>query len=357
MRTSTIILSAFIGVFISACDQHDVPPNGTVEIITNPGYAMIFVDDSYRGNTPKDSSLSLVIELPVGEHHIIARVPTDEPEEYYISKYITVTEHSLQTLDLSLYKHPSDVFRSKLLAKYLYAIPQPEMVTIPGGSFYMGCVSGKDCDSDEKPAHKVTVPAFEMSKYEITYTQWDACVAMGGCDHYPRDHGWGRGNRPVTNISWDDIQEYIYWLNQETGQDYRLPSEAEWEYAARAGSNTKYSWGNDIGSNRANCDGCGSPWDFQKTAPVDAFSANDFRLYNMHGNVSEWVQDCWSEDYRGKPTDGSAWEIANCEDRVIRGGAWFLSPVDLRSASRDFDWHFHRLNNTHGFRLARSRKY
>ena len=209
-----------------------------------------------------------------------------------------------------------------------------EMVSIPAGRFRMGDLSGEEWDS-EKPVHSVTVPAFSMGRYEVTFAQWDACVANGGCGGYtPDDAGWGRGNRPVINVSWDDIQGFIKWLNGGTGGKYRLPSESEWEYAARAGSTTKYSWGNSIGSNRANCDGCGSRWDNQQTAPVGSFSANAWGLHDMHGNVYEWVQDCWNDSYAGAPSDGSAWTSGDCSRRVIRGGSWNYNPWFLRSAFR-----------------------
>ncbi len=199
----------------------------------------------------------------------------------------------------------------------------PEMVVIPAGSFRMGCVSGVGCyGDDEKPVHQVTIPAaFAVGKYEVTFAEWDACVSAGGCGHRPEDR-WGRGRHPVMRVSWDDAQTYVRWLSSQTGASYRLLSESEWEYAARAGSSTAYNWGNQIGSGRANCDGCGSQWDDSQTAPVGAFSPNAFGLHDMHGNVYEWVRDCWNESYSGAPSDGSAWQTGNCSRRVLRGGSW-----------------------------------
>ncbi len=256
---------------------------------------------------------------------------------------------------------------AKVAAELARLAPGMEMVVIPAGSFRMGCVSGVGCDDDELPVHEVTISRpFAVSKHEVTFAQWDACAAAGGClDHggvnrrqrrrgyRPDDEGWGRGNRPVMNVSWEDAQSYVRWLSSETGASYRLPSESEWEYAARAGSSTAYSWGNEFGSGRANCDGCGSQWDDRETAPVGSFRANAFGLHDMHGNVYEWVEDCVSKTYAGAPSNGSAWQSGDCSLRVVRGGSWYLFPTYLRSASRDWDTSVSRRLFT-GFRVART---
>ena len=227
-----------------------------------------------------------------------------------------------------------------------------EMIAIPGGTFRMGDLNGGG-DDVEKPVHSVTVPAFRMGKYEVTFAQWDACVADGGCGGYqPEDEGFGRADRSVINVSWNDVQGYIDWLNNKTGENFRLPTEAEWEYAARAGSTSIYSWGNDIGQNRANCDeNCNDRW--ENTAPVGSFSANDWGLHDMHGNVEEWVQDCYNESYIRAPTDGSAWTSSgDCNFRVCRGDGWNSFPQNLRSAAR-FGEHVRIDRASHlGFRLA-----
>ena len=213
------------------------------------------------------------------------------------------------------------------------------MVTLPGGEFRMGDLSGNG-ENNEKPVHTVTIQPFRLGRFEVTFAQWDACVSDGGCaDIRPDDSGWGRGNRPVINVSWDDAQNFIDWLNDKTEGNYRLPTEAEWEYAVRAGSTTQYSWGNDIGINQAVCIDCGSQWDALQTAPVGSFSANGFGLHDMHGNVWEWTEDCWKDNYEQTPKDGSAWKhpSGQCPDfpgQVIRGGSWGDLNVDLRSATR-----------------------
>ena len=241
----------------------------------------------------------------------------------------------------------------------------PEMVVVPAGTFRMGCVSGSDdCDDDERPVHDVEVASFALSKHEVTRGQFAAFVAAtghdtrGGCvgvrtGSWRNQRGQNDGH-PVVCVNWEDAQAYVRWLRVETGEEYRLPSEAEWEYAARAGSTTRYSWGDDIGRNRANCAGCGSRWDGNETAPAGSFAANAWGLHDMHGNVWEWVEDCWHDSYARAPRDGSAWTRGgNCSRRVLRGGSWFGHPGTLRSANRgrgDSDLR----DASVGFRLART---
>jgi formylglycine-generating enzyme required for sulfatase activity len=212
----------------------------------------------------------------------------------------------------------------------------PEMVVVPAGSFLMGSLEG-DPQSfpDERPRHFVTLPrAFAVGVFEVTFAEWDACTRDGGCRHRPADNGWGRDRRPVINVSWVDAQDYVRWLRQKTGRDYRLPSEAEWEYAARAGSPTTRHWGEGIGDGYANCRGCGSAWDNRQTAPVGSFPPNDFGLRDVLGNVWEWVEDCWSPNYQGAPSDGSAWTTGKCRRRVLRGGSWVDLPAFVRLPDR-----------------------
>ena len=213
----------------------------------------------------------------------------------------------------------------------------PEMVVVPAGRYAMGSPAGEtDRDRDESPAHRVTIDEpFAVGVHEVTFAQWDACHEAGGCAHRPDDQGWGRGNRPVVDVSWHDAQEYVRWLSGRTGRWYRLLSESQWEYVARAGTTTRYWWGDDIGRNRANCEGCGSRWDARQTAPVGSFSPNAFGLHDVHGNVWEWVEDCYDNNfYVGAPSDGSAWVWGGCDRRGIRGGSWESLPRYLRAANR-----------------------
>ena len=230
-----------------------------------------------------------------------------------------------------------------------------EMVSIPGGTFQMGDLSGEGY-GNERPVHTVTVRPFKLGKYEVTVGQWDACLLDGGCNNYlPYDYGYGYagGLRPVIDVSLLDAIGFIDWLNDKTDGNFRLPTEAEWEYAARAGSTTEYSWGDNIGHNQANCGDCGSPWDETiRTAPVGSFPANAWGLHDMHGNVWEWVGDCWHPSYEGAPSDGSFWfDDDPCNLAVIRGGGTFSISSYLRSAFR-FGYFITDRHYTLGFRLA-----
>ena len=210
----------------------------------------------------------------------------------------------------------------------------PEMVVLPTGRFRMGDLDGS-CHSSQRPVHMVTISRrIAMGQYPVTFEDYDQFMAATDAER-PNDSGWGRGRRPVINVNWHDAKAYAAWLSAQTGKRYRLPSESEWEYAARAGTETAYSWGNEIGVNRANCDGCGSRWDNKQTSPVGSFEANAFGLYDLHGNVDEWVEDCWHDNYEGAPSDGSAWTSGGDSSRaVVRGGCWLVYPVGLRSAFR-----------------------
>ena len=231
----------------------------------------------------------------------------------------------------------------------------PVMVVVPAGTFQMGCVEGRGCFRDELPVREVALShRFALSKHEITFADWDACVEAGGCAGYlPDDEGWGRGGRPVIHVSWHDAQAYVQWLSYSTREAYRLPSEAEWEYAARAGTETRYHWGNDFVPNLANCRDERCRDAYPNTAPAGSFPANAWGLHDMIGNVFEWVQDCWhGSTYEGAPTDGSAWVEGDCTSRLSRGGGWLSVPENLRSANRVRNPAGER-RDTLGFRVVR----
>ena len=271
----------------------------------------------------------------------------------------------------------------------------PMMVVLPAGTFLMGspdsetAVSGEGGRGDERPQHPVTIrEPFAVGVFEVAFAEWDACVQAGGCEGYrPDDRGWGRGWRPVINVNWDDAQAYVRWLSAETGENYRLLSEAEWEYAARAGTETRWHWGDDPSAQCLHANGrdqdaeaalpaSRNPYlkfpdcrdGHVHTAPLGSFRPNEFGLYDMAGNVAEWTEDCWrsgrSSDfnaYDGAPADGTAWIEGPCSGRVRRGGAWRGEPESLRSAARfpgdarPNPWSRHRYDRTDyvGFRVAR----
>ncbi|MBI1383663.1 MAG: SUMF1/EgtB/PvdO family nonheme iron enzyme [Rhizobiales bacterium] len=242
----------------------------------------------------------------------------------------------------------------------------PRMVVVPAGSFMMGSPASEEGrDEDEGPQRRVTIrQPFAVGKFEVTFAEWDACVAGGGCTDRPQDRGWGRGRQPVINVRWDDItRQYLPWLNRKLGLSgaaaYRLLSEAEWEYAARAGTTTPFSFSATITTDQANYDGnytygSGPKGPYRdRTVEVGSFAPNAFGLHDMHGNVWEWVDDCYVESYARAPTNGSAVTDSGCASRVLRGGAWVDDPFDLRSASR-FGTNSGNPYVSLGFRVARS---
>jgi formylglycine-generating enzyme required for sulfatase activity len=203
------------------------------------------------------------------------------------------------------------------------------------------------------PPHNVTIGApLAVAKFELTFAEWDACYAVGACP-YAGDSGMGRGGNPVINVSWIDARQYVVWLSLMTGKSYRLLSEAEYEYAARGGTQTAYYWGDQIGANNADCFDCGSAWDNKRTAPAGAFAPNPFGLYDMSGNVWEWVADCYHENYIGAAADGSAWMSGNCGRHMIRGGSWQAPQRTLRSEFRHYGTEIDRWDDR-GFRVART---
>ncbi len=241
----------------------------------------------------------------------------------------------------------------------------PEMVLIQPGSFLMGSpIHQKQRDRNEGPQVRVNIDyAFEISRYEVTFDEWNACVNGGGCKGYrPGDNGWGRGKRPVTNISYNDAQSYIKWLNAKTGLTYRLPSEAEWEYVARAGQPFPFSTqaGQSISPRVANFNGefpygpNGQKGEYlRKTVPVGSYIANSFGVYDIHGNVYEFVSDCYVAGHAGNPGDGSPRRDGNCDARIIRGGSWVTHGYQMRAAKRLRYTMDHRYDDF-GFRLART---
>jgi len=238
----------------------------------------------------------------------------------------------------------------------------PEIVVIPAGSFMMGSPAIEQQRSSSETQVQVSIAApFAVGKYAVTFDEWDACVADGGCIGYrPDDNGWGRGKHPVINVNWDNAQAYVSWLSRKTGKIYRLLSEAEREYVTRAGTTMQFWWGSSIRTTQANYNwevngyGASSKGGYrQQTMPVDSFEPNAWGLYQVHGNVWEWTEDCWNDSNQGNPADGSARTIGDCSRRVVRGGSWDSSPQFLRSACRGVIIAVIQSLNM-GFRLART---
>jgi formylglycine-generating enzyme required for sulfatase activity len=223
-------------------------------------------------------------------------------------------------------------------------VREPEMIAIRGGSFAMG----SNDDPTERPVHQITIKPFSIGKYPVTVQEWNECAAAKACGFTAT----GKDDAPITNVSWTDAQQYAAWLAQATKNPYRLPSEAEWEYAARGGTHTKYWWGDKLQPGMAGCKDCGDVA-AEQPAKVGSFKPNPFGLYDMGGGVDQWVEDCWHKTYQGAPNDGSAWSGGDCSSHVLRSGSWKNDSRYVRPSNRDgYDTNVRY--PTHGFRIALS---
>src|SRR5882672_893874 len=224
-------------------------------------------------------------------------------------------------------------------------IREPEMKTIRGGSFTMG----SNDDVTEKPTHQVTIKPFAISQYPISVREWNECAAAKACAFVAT----GKDDAPITNVSWSDAKQFVAWLAGATRKAYRLPSEAEWEYAARGGTQTKYWWGDQFQPGMANCKNCTDIAAAEQPIKVGSFKPNPFGLYDMGGGVDQWVEDCWHKNYQGAPSDGSPWVEGDCVSHVIRSGSWKNDARYARSANRD-SYDTNVRYPTHGVRVALS---
>jgi len=221
------------------------------------------------------------------------------------------------------------------------------MVKLPAGTYSMGQPSG---DTTAAPVHRVSLRAFSLGLYPVTVAEWKVCVDEGGCSSTPRMVE-ATDRTPVHNLSWDDAQEYVAWLSHKTGHRYRLPTEAEWEYAAKANTSTRYWWGAEAGVGLANCQDCGGAQNKMTPLPVGSYKPNPFGLFDVSGGVAEWVADCWFPNYQGAPTDGSAREQKICHSRVLRGGSFRSDRADITPTARgQYDPSVRYITN--GFRVA-----
>jgi formylglycine-generating enzyme required for sulfatase activity len=289
-------------------------------------------------------------EVPVEPFVAFLQEPPGTDESHWAGQLAALrvlerlqTEDELNSLAESLSDHPLPALREWVKSR-ARVVAQPvrmsenggvELVLIPGGAFLMGSPESERGRADwEGPAHNVTVKPFHLGRYPVTneeYGRFMQAKADVKEPAYWADRNFNQARQPVVGVSWREVQRFAAWAGG------RLPTEAEWEYAARAETTTRYWWGDEVGTNNANCDGCGSQWDNKQTAPIGSFQPNAFGLHDMLGNVWEWVQDCWHQSYKGAPTDSSAWEEkqgGDCDRRVIRGGSWFDGPGDVRSADR-----------------------
>ncbi len=323
-------------------------------VVDIPG-SWVYLNDIKKGMIGDEGFANILAEE--GEYLLFIEKPTANSKySYSVKREVFVGEGSLIKLNLRLKYGFSkaeqkrwDNNRQTILNKALASL---EMVDIPAGDFIMGSDDG---GRDEKPPHRVTLSAFQMAKNETTFALYDLFVIDTGYI-LPDDEGWGRGNRPVINVTWFDTQEFIKWLNKvsKTNKPYRLPTEAEWEYAARAGTTTKYWWGDNPGLNIANYNGSKSQWSFTKTAPTGSFAANPFGLNDTVGNVWEWVQDWYdSYYYQNSPINNPTGPLYG-SFRVFRDGSWLNDANYARSTNRHLDSPYDSYNHL-GFRLARSR--
>ncbi len=329
---------------------------------------IVAVEAQYQETTRRDVASEEVRSLLEGNQRLEADLQQAREEiERLVDKNTQIAqalEEARKVSDLAAIQVQTQQLRaeSETLKKAVRPLPsastrkggirEPDMIKLRPGAFVMGS-SGRDpqAQPDEFPQHKVSIQKpFAIGRYEVTFEEYDTFALATG-SRLPSDSGWGRGNRPVIDVSWMDAVAYARWLSKQTGKRYRLPSEAEWEYAARAGAGSRYWWGGELLDGLANCIGCGSRWDGKQTAPVGSFKPNPFRVHDTAGNVWEWVQDCYHESYRGAPDDGSAWGAADCGRGVFRGGGWYDKPSYQRSASRFRAGPDHRSASI-GFRLA-----
>ena len=316
---------------------------GTVQLPKTNGVQVTFADGSARAN------VKLVGNFTSG----VARgVYTSiyESGEFYFSPVAAQMTQPQRVGGLGV---PGTVFRD--------CDGCPEMVAIAAGSFLMGSPNTETGRSEwEGPQHRVTIArAFAAGKFEVTFEEWDACVRESGCKHQPDDEGWGRGRRPVINVDWSDAKQYTVWLSKKSGKAYRLLTEAEWEYVARAGTTTAFSFGNSISPQQANFNstvsyaGSSTAVSAGKTQPVGSYPANAFGLHDVHGNAWEWTEDCWRGNYGDAKIDGTAMFTGDLCIRVMRGGSWLGGPQNLRSANRNSNHWSNRLNSL-GLRVART---
>jgi formylglycine-generating enzyme required for sulfatase activity len=351
--------SILLFLLVAFCQVNAAKGLGEVQVIAKYPNAVVFADGAKKATIDKSHSVFLM--LPAGRHFIRVVAPMlDDGTVLEDSAMIEVKKGKRQKLNMKLVD-PSIAARKEFEKNpKAFVEKQLGMVTLDPGCFLMGRNSGETGFEHEDPQHQVCLQGFELASVATTFTLWDLCIETGGCNHIPDDMGWGRNQRPVINVSFLDTKAFIKWLNKVTADNYRLPSEAEWEYAYRAGTTTPFYTGDCIDTRYANFDGtveyenCGVETRpaINKTMPVGLYDSNPWGLYDMAGNVWEWVEDCKHDNYHGAPSDGSVWRGGDCMKHMVRCGSWFTGPQGVRAANRGWSATFMR-NNATGFRLAR----
>lgn len=308
--------------------------------------AEIYVDGVRRGSVPAIEDFNIQLPLPDGRHMVELRRSQGNPF-YDMRARIEVVVEDEAVTSLSMPRLvPAPLPGADQRVKQTVAALVGDLVAVPAGSFLMGSPETPEASEAELPRREVRIRSFLLGKTEVTFDQWDACVADKGCTTVPRDNGWRRGTNPVINVRWTDVGQFTSWLSRVTGRRFRLPSEAEWEYAARAGSDASYFFGEDP-----------APlpryawYEGDRPQPVGSREPNPFGLYDVAGNVGEWVEDCWHGSLDGAPGDGTAWSDGNCRIAVVKGGDYDDDKWYLRPAQRF--GHMRRNRYTYvGFRVA-----
>ncbi|MFA6011332.1 MAG: SUMF1/EgtB/PvdO family nonheme iron enzyme [Desulfobacteraceae bacterium] len=354
------VISVLVLLLVTFWIYDSMKGKGVLRVITNPGGAYLYIDGDRIGSSPVQEGQSFDITLKEGKYKLEAVIPVSEEHERYGSIFdVYVAAESTQILKIDLTERETEsafenrVDREKKQYElYVKEHPnvriEPKMVDISAGKLQMGCSpDDTQCDDDEKPAHWVNLSAFKISETEATFESWDAYVAAGGTTYIPKDEGWGRSSRPVINVSWEDVQGYIEWLNRVTGKKYSLPTEAQWEYAARAGSKTKYFFG----SNENQIADYAWFWgnSSKQTQAIGTRKPNAWGLYDMHGNVWEWCKD-WKSTYTLAESTNPAGPSLS-KDRTARGGSWYNAAWLCRTSIRSGFVPGYR-NNSLGFRLV-----
>jgi formylglycine-generating enzyme required for sulfatase activity len=321
--------------------------------VERPG-AVVYLNGEKKGITESEGKILLTV--PPGNYHLfIERGIHQSVYSYQLIQHINIRSGFTLKVKTPLKRALNPIWKIDFEALLENNKKQPpdfpdlkqlSMLEIPAGEFIMG----SNDVMFAKPEHRVKIRAFKIAQHEMTFALYDRFVEQTGYDR-PEDD-WGRGRQPATHVSWYDAMIFIRWLNSVTNprQPYRLPTEAEWEYAARGGTQSPYWWGEASARNRATCSDCNNPW-YRRTSPVGVFPANPFGLHDTSGNVYEWVQDCWNSHYEQAPQDGSAWLSGYCQYRVTRSGCWFFNQEEIRSASRTWNTPTMR-DSTIGFRVA-----